>query len=146
MLRDGGVAIRALIEEMRDLEKDVEARLPEQAAAYRTGVDWLESGVDWLFANAGNDFAAAGAVAVNMLMLCGVVAGAHAMTRGALAAAARLEAEDHDASFFAAKIVTARFYNANILPRAGAHLAAIQAGSDAVMGLTERQFEPVPLR
>ena len=53
MLRDGGVAIRALIEEMRDLEKDVEARLPEQAVAYRTGVDWLESGVDWLFANAG---------------------------------------------------------------------------------------------
>ena len=146
MLRDGGVAIRALIGEMRDLEKDVEARLPDQAGAYRTGVDRLESGVDWLFANAGNDFAAAGAVAVNMLMLCGIVAGAQAMTRGALAAATRLEAADHDASFFAAKIVTARFYNAHILPQAGAHLAAIQAGSDAVMGLTERQFEPVPLR
>lgn len=146
MLRDGGVAIRALIGEMRDLEEDVETRLPDQAAAYRTGVDRLESGVDWLFANADNDFAAAGAVAVNMLMLCGVVAGAHAMTRGALAAAARLEAADHDASFFAAKIVTARFYNTHILPQAGAHLAAIEAGSDAVMGLTERQFEPVPLR
>ena len=146
MLRDGGVAIRALIREMRDMEKDVESRLPDESAAYRTGIDRLESGVDWLFANAGNDFAAAGAVAVNMLMLCGVVAGAHAMTRGALAAAARLGEADHDASFFAAKIVTARFYNAHVLPRAGAHLAAIQAGSDAVMGLTERQFEPVPLR
>ena len=146
ILRDGGVAIRALIGEMRDMEKDVESRLPDQATAYRTGVDSLESGVDWLFANAGDDFAAAGAVAVNMLMLCGIVAGAQAMTRGALAAAVRLEAADHDASFFAAKIVTARFYNAHILPRAGAHLAAIQAGSDAVMGLTERQFEPVPLR
>ena len=146
MLRDGGVAIRALIREMRDMEKDVESRLPDESAAYRTGIDRLESGVDWLFANAGNDFAAAGAVAVNMLMLCGVVAGAHAMTRGALAAAARLGEADHDASFFAAKIVTARFYNAHVLPRAGAHLAAIEAGSDAVMGLTERQFEPVPLR
>ena len=146
MLRDGGAAIRALIGEMRDLEQDVESRLPDQSAAYRTGVERLESGVDWLFANAGNDFSAAGAAAVNMLMLCGVVAGAHAMTRAALAAAARLGAADHDASFFAAKIVTARFYNAHILPRAGAHLAAIQAGSDAVMGLTERQFEPVPLR
>ena len=146
MLRDGGVAIRAVIGEMRDMEKDVESRLPDQSAAYRTGIDRLEAGVDWLFANAGNDFAAAGAVAVNMLMLCGVVAGAHAMTRGALAAVARLGESDHDASFFAAKIVTARFYNAHILPRAGAHLAAIQAGSDAVMALTERQFEPVPLR
>ena len=146
MLRDGGVAIRTLIEEMRSMEKDVESRLPDQSAAYRTGVDRLESGVEWLFANAGNDFAAAGAVAVNMLMLCGVVAGAQAMTRGALIAASRLEAADDDASFFAAKIVTARFYNAHILPRAGAHLAAIRAGSDAVMGLTERQFEPVPLR
>ncbi len=146
ILRDGGVAIRALIAQMRDIEKDVEARLPDQSASYRTGVDRLESGVDWLFANAGNDFAAAGAAAVNMLMLCGIVAGAHAMMQSALAAAARLTAVDDDESFFTAKIVTARFYNAHILPRAGAHLAAIQAGADDVMGLTERQFESVPLR
>ena len=106
----------------------------------------MEAGVDWLFANAGNDFAAAGAAAVNMLMLCGIVVGAHAMMRSALAAAAHLDAADEEESFFAAKIVTARFYNAHILPRAGASLAAVQAGSDAVMGLTERQFEPVPLR
>ena len=146
ILRDGGVAIRALIAQMRDIDEDVEARLPDQSAAHRTGVDRLEAGVDWLFANAGNDFAAAGAAAVNMLMLCGIVVGAHAMMRSALAAAARLDAADEEESFFAAKIVTARFYNAHILPRAGASLAAVQAGSDAVMGLTERQFEPVPLR
>ncbi len=146
MLRDGGVAIRAWIGEMRSIEGDLESRLPDQSAAYRAGVDRLESAVDWLFENAGNDFSAAGAVAVNMLMLCGVVAGANAMTRSALAAAARLEAADEDASFFTAKIVTARFYNTHILPRAGAYLAAIQAGPDAVMGLSERQFEPVPLR
>ena len=146
MLRDGGVAIRAWIAEMRDLEPEVEGRLSDQSEAYRAGIDRLESGIEWLFANAGNDFSAAGAAAVNMLMLCGIVAGAHAMMRSALAATARLDAADDDASFFAAKIVTARFYNAHILPRAGAHLAAIQAGSDAVMGLTERQFEPVPLR
>ncbi len=79
-------------------------------------------------------------------MLCGIVVGAHAMMRSALAAAAHLDAADEEESFFAAKIVTARFYNAHILPRAGASLAAVQAGSDAVMGLTERQFEPVPLR
>ena len=78
-------------------------------------------------------------------MLCGIVAGAHAMTRSALAAAAHLGAGDAEESFFAGKIVTARFYNAHILPRAGAHLAAIRAGSNSVMGLTERQFEPVPL-
>ena len=146
MLRDGGVAIRAWLAEMRDLEPEVEARLPDQSEAYRAGIDRLESGVEWLFANAGNDFSAAGAAAVNMLMLCGIVAGAHAMMRSALVATARLHAADDDASFYTAKIVTARFYNAHILPRAGAHLAAIQAGSDAVMGLTERQFEPVPLR
>ena len=145
MLRDGGVAIRAWIAEMREIDTDVEARLPDQSAAYRTGVDRLERGVDWMLANAGNDFSAAGAGAVNMLMLCGVVAGAHAMTRSALAASERLGAADGEESFFSAKIVTARFYNAHILPRAGAHLAAIRAGSDAVMDLTERQFEPVPL-
>ena len=146
ILRDGGVAMRAWIAEMRDIDSAVEAGLPDQLEAYRTGVNRLESGVDWLFANAGNDFAAAGAAAVNMLMLCGIVAGAHAMMQSALAAATRLTAADDDASFFTAKIITARFYNAHILPRAGAHLAAVQAGADGVMGLSERQFEPVPLR
>ena len=146
ILRDGGVAIRALIAEMRDLERDVEARLPDQLAAYRTGVDRLESAVDWLLGNAGNDFAAAGAVAVNMLMLCGVVSGAHAMAKSALVAAARLDYVEDDASFFEGKIITARFYNAHILPRAGSYLAAVEAGSDVVMGLTETQFEPAPLR
>ena len=146
MLRDGGVAIRALIGEMRDMEKDVESRLPDQSWHFRTGADRLQSGVNWLFANAGNDLSTAGAAAVNMLMLCGIVAGSHAMTRSALAAEARLKAGTDDASFYAAKIVTARFYNTHILPRAGAHVDALQAGSDAVMGLTETQFEPVPLR
>ena len=145
ILRDGGAAIREFIAEMRDIDRDVDARLPHQSASYRAGVDRLEQGVDWMLANAGNDFPAAGAGAVNLLMLCGIVAGAHAMTRSALVAAAHLGAGDGEESFFAGKIVTARFYNAHILPRAGAHLAAIRAGSNAVMGLTERQFEPVPL-
>ena len=78
-------------------------------------------------------------------MLCGIVCGAHQSLRGALAAQARLTQGDTEHSFLEAKLVTTRFYNESILPRAGACVAAMEAGAEAVMELTEEQFEPTPL-
>ena len=42
--------------------------------------------------------------------------------------------------FYAAKLATARFYFARILPRAAAHASAALAGADSVMALTEDKF------
>ncbi len=145
VLRDGGTALRELIEEMRETEAELEASLPDQLSGFRSSVGQLERGLDWLLENGGNDFTVPGAVSFHFLMLCGIVCGAHQSLRGALAARARLAAGDSERSFLEAKLVTARFYNESVLPRAGACLAAMEAGADAVMGLEEEQFEPVPL-
>lgn len=145
VLRDQGAALRAFIGEMRDVEAALAASMPDMAPAFRTGVDQLAAGLDWVLAHAGNDFAIAGAVAFDFLMLVGDVAGAHELARSALAAQRRLAAGDGERSFLTAKEVTARFYLEHILPRAAGRLAAVQAGADTVMALTEEQFEPAPL-
>ena len=145
VLRDQGAALRAFIGEMRDVEAALTTAMPDMAPAFRTGVDQLAAGLDWVLAHAGNDFAIAGAVAFDFLMLVGDVAGAHELARSALAAQRRLAAGDGERSFLTAKEVTARFYLEHILPRAAGRLAVVQAGADTVMALTEEQFEPAPL-
>ena len=145
VLRDGGTALRELIAEMRETESEIEERLPDQFPAFRSGVDRLETGLDWLLEHAGNDFTVPGAVSFHLLMLCGIVCGAHQSMRGALVAQSRLAQGDSERSFLEGKLVTARFYNESVLPRAAACLAAMEAGADAVMGLAEEQFEPVSL-
>ena len=45
-----------------------------------------------------------------------------------------------EAAFFEAKLATAAFYFAHLLPRAYPCLAAIRAGSEPVMALSEDQF------
>ena len=145
VLRDRGQALRVLIDEMQALEDQVAAELPASLPAYRAGVERMEQGLDWLLANAGNDLVNAGAAAFNLLMLCGVVAGAQQMLRAALVAKARLASGDPDVVFLEAKLTTARFYVEHILPRAGAYLAAAEAGGESVMELPEEQFEPASL-
>ena len=145
VLRDRGQALRVLVDEMQAMEQQVEAQLPNLLPAYRAGVARLERGLNWLLANAGNDLVNAGAAAYNLLMLCGVVAGAQQMLRAALAARARLAAGDTDRAFLEAKLTTARFYVEHILPRAEAYLAAATAGGESLMELPEEEFEPASL-
>jgi hypothetical protein len=74
------------------------------------------------------------------MMLMGYVCGAWLMGEAALKASARLESGGGDRAFLEAKVVTARFYFAHLLPRANACLVAIEAGSDCMMALSEEQF------
>ena len=145
VLHDRGAALKALIGEMREVEAELREALPVAHQGFLAGVDQLEAGLDWVLGHAGNDFAIAGAVAFDFLMLVGDVAGAHQMAKSALVATRRLAAGDSERSFLEAKLVTARFYLEHVLPRAAGRLAAVRAGADTVMALSEEQFEPAPL-
>ena len=135
-----------LIAEMQGIDGEVAADLPDTLSAYRAGTGRLQQGLDWLLANAGNDLVNAGAAAFNLLMLCGVVAGAHQMLRSALIAKARLaSAEETERPFLEAKLTTTRFYIEHILPRSAAYLDAATAGGGSMMELAEEQFEPAAL-
>jgi butyryl-CoA dehydrogenase len=80
----------------------------------------------------------AGAAATDYLRLFGYTALAYLWTRMAEAALDRLGGDDD--AFYRAKLATARFYMARILPMAGAHALAIQAGAKSIMEMEDAAF------
>jgi butyryl-CoA dehydrogenase len=73
-------------------------------------------------------------------MLAGTVLCGWQMGRAALVAHRKLTAGEPDASFFRAKIGTARFYADHILSRAGGYRDSIVDGAAGVLALEEAQF------
>ena len=108
-------------------------RLAEAVAAGRDACQWLLD-------NAAADRSVAGAASVNFLMLLGYVCGGWLMGRSALAATRRLSEGGGDEAFLKGKLVTARFFNEHLLPRASACLATVQAGPESTMALAVDQF------
>jgi 3-(methylthio)propanoyl-CoA dehydrogenase len=70
------------------------------------------------------------AVAVPYLKLCGYVIGGWLLAKSAAIAAAKLDGADRD--FYAAKIRTAAFYAAQVLPTAAALAQVVTAGGASV--------------
>ncbi|MBP6709246.1 MAG: acyl-CoA dehydrogenase C-terminal domain-containing protein, partial [Candidatus Accumulibacter sp.] len=92
-----------------------------------------------LVATYGTDVRAASAGAVPFLMLLGTVAGGWQMARAALIAQARIDAGDDD-PFYAAKIVTSRFYADHVLSQAAGLASSVSDGAEGVLGLSEDMF------
>jgi alkylation response protein AidB-like acyl-CoA dehydrogenase len=88
-----------------------------------------------IVARAAKDPEVVGAAAVDYLYYSGYVVFAWFHAR-AVAALGDAHAED----FRAAKLATARFYFARILPRTLAHAATLRAGTDSLMALDEANF------
>lgn len=77
-----------------------------------------------------------GAAAVDYLFYSGYVALAYAWARSVAAASASKQSDD----FKQAKLLTARFYFARILPRTRTHLAAMQADAESVFAMPDALF------
>ncbi len=142
--RDGGAFAKSVIAQVRDTAaelgkagsddlKIIGKRLSEASAA-------LEDVVNFIASNAKSDIKAAFAGSVPYLKMAGVVFGGWQMGRAALVAAHKLSAGEGDASFYQAKITTARFFADHFLSTASASRTAIVEGSSGVLALTEEQF------
>lgn len=140
--REGGHAMRALLEEMtatRDvLTGHSDAHLKKIGEALGKGIDTLGEATDWLLANYEANPQAAAAGAVPFLKLTGTVAGAWLMGRSASIAFERMAAGD--AEFYGAKLVTARYFVEHVLPEAGTYRDAIVGGAESVLALPEALF------
>ena len=73
-------------------------------------------------------------------MLAGTVIGAWQMGRAATVAHAKLAGKEGNADFYKAKIITARFYAEEILPRSAGYLEAATSDSSSAMEMPEDQF------
>ena len=127
--------INAVADELRSVDALTGMGDDLQRAAARAA-----EACQWILEHAADDPHAAGAASVNYLMLLGYVCGGWLMGRAALRASSLLESGKGDKSFLEAKLATSRFYFGHLLPRAGACLASIRAGSGAMMALAEDQF------
>jgi len=145
--RDGGAVARSLIAQMRKTEAalaDVGGDYGDDLQAIRkrlsAGADALDAVVGYVVGNIKSDIKAVFSGSVLYLKLAGVVLGGWQMARAALVAVDKLQAGTGDASFYRAKIVTARFYADHFLTQASSLQAAIIEGSAGVLALTEEQF------
>jgi Acetyl-CoA dehydrogenase C-terminal like len=82
----------------------------------------------------------AGAASCDYLRLFALVAMAYLWARMAEIAQARLAGSVNDRAFYQAKLATARFFMAKILPESGALFAQIMAGSAPLMQFEDAAF------
>ncbi|KAB2968601.1 acyl-CoA dehydrogenase [Zoogloea sp.] len=142
--RESGLTVKAVIGEMRKVEAQLAEAAGEEFSAIRkslsSAVTALEEAVAYIVATYGNDIKAASVGSVPFLKLLGIVAGGWQMGRAALVASRRLAEGSGDASFYQAKIVTARFYADHVLSQAPGLAYAVVNGASGALALAEDQF------
>jgi alkylation response protein AidB-like acyl-CoA dehydrogenase len=143
ILRDGGAALTTMLDEMDATAAACKAagnELTTVCESLTAAVSGAREALAWLLANAKADPANAGAVSYHFLMLLGLVAGGWQMARAALIATEKLAAGAADNDFYAAKILSARFYAEQSLARVSGHAATISSGSATLMSITVDQL------
>jgi alkylation response protein AidB-like acyl-CoA dehydrogenase len=143
MAREGGATIKAVIAEMRKLDAKLAAQNGADFVAIRkrfaAAVDALEQAANWIVAVFKDDIKAAHAGSVPFLRLLGIVAGGWQMARAALVAQEKIAGGDSD-PFYAAKIVTARFFADHQLTKAQGLTDSIVDGATGTLALAEELF------
>ena len=144
LAREGGATAKVVIDMIRGVEAQLKNAGGEDLAAIRealsAGASAMAECADWIVRTYGSDIKAVHAGAVPFLKLVGVVCGGWQMARAALVAQKKLSDAGGDASFYQAKIGTARFYADHVLSQAGGLRDTVLHGARGVMALAEEQF------
>jgi len=143
ILADSGLAMQHMLEDIAELDSKLAhcgLALETIRNAVATGHQRLERATRWLLGKAQDEPAVVYLAAFDYLMLAGTVVGAWQMGRAAEIAHRKLEENAGDADFYKAKIITARFYAEEILPRSAGYLEAATSDSSSAMELPEEQF------
>ncbi len=142
--RDGGAMARAILQQVRKIEAQLQSHTSGDLAAIRNalagGSAALEGAVAFVVAGAKTDVRAVYAGSVPYLRLAGIVLCGWQMARAALVASERLAAGGGDEAFLTGKIATARFYADHVLSQAPGLAASIVSGAAGVLALADAQF------
>jgi acyl-CoA dehydrogenase len=134
--RDGGVALRALIEEMQGSLRALQGEHPAMVRARDAALEAVErlgGATGALLQKLASAPDQAMAVSVPFLNLCGFTIGGWLMARAAHVAAARLAQGSADREFLEAKLASAHFYAVQLLPQTLALDLVVRQGSEAVV-------------
>jgi alkylation response protein AidB-like acyl-CoA dehydrogenase len=137
-----GAVMWGYLDEIRALDGEL-ADAGEPFAGIRANlsaaVDALGSASEWLLQKREDDPRGVAAGASPYLHMFGEAAGGYYLARSALVARHLIENGQND-SFLQNKIVTARFYAEQILPRAAARLPAVTAGAERLFEIAADDF------
>jgi alkylation response protein AidB-like acyl-CoA dehydrogenase len=143
MAREGGATFKVVLGMMRAVDADLAKHsAPHLVAIHRRftrAIDALATAGEWLLATYSKDIRAASAGAVPFLTLFGIDAGGWQMARAALVAQAKIDAGEGD-PFYAAKIVTARYFADHLMTPAEGLASSVSDGATGVMALAEDEF------
>jgi len=143
VLADSGLGMQRLLSEIAGFDANLAACGPDFESirkAVATGHRRLEEATTWLLAKAQDEPAVVYLAAFDYMMLAGTVIGAWQMGRAAEIAHRKLATNEGAANFYKAKVITARFYAEEILPRSAGYLEAATSDSSSAMELPEDQF------
>jgi alkylation response protein AidB-like acyl-CoA dehydrogenase len=143
LIRDMGTTANAVIKQMKKAataldESDADVRAIKQQLS--KSIDLLAEASQFIGMNAMSDLNRAFSCSVPYLKLWGVVAGGWQMARAAQISATKISTGDSD-PFYAAKLITARFYADHVLSQALWLHHEIVHGSASVMALGEAGFD-----
>ena len=136
MARDGGAVFAALIADMRrELAalRSVDAGAVAARQAAVAAVELLDVAAKVILTGMASSPAQAFAVSAPFLKMCGIVMGGWLLAKSADIAATKLAVGESDREFLSAKIQTAAFYAAQVLPQAAALQAIVQDGAAGVL-------------
>jgi len=100
----------------------------------------LQKATMWLMQNGMTDREQAGSAATPYLRLMALTALAYFWSRMALVAREQLDNGSTETDFYQAKLHSAEFFMAKILPQTSSLLTEIEAGKDSLMAMTLEQF------
>ncbi len=135
---DGRMAKRFVARVQADMERLLvgeDEGLRHLAGALGKAVQALHAATEDVMGRAAENPDEIGAAAVDYLRLAGLVATGWMWVRMAAASRARLDAGEGDRAFHEAKLLTANFYAAKILPQARMLQATIASGAEPTMAL-----------
>ena len=137
--REKGVTIKGVIAEMRAAATLLDGDLAGIGMRQSAAVGALERAVFWIVDNFSSDPKAAHVGAVPFLHLLGIVAGGWQMGRAAVIARAKAALDDSD-PFWAAKLVTTRFYADHFLTQAAGLADSVVAGAAGALDMADDSF------
>jgi len=143
MLANNGETLLALLTEMEQTAAELRStpyRYGSVVKAFEAAVAAGTRARQWLLDGAAADRHLAGSASVNFLMLFGYLCGGWLMVKSAQQAQTMLNAGEGDPQLLTAKLTTTRFFCEHLLPRTGACLASVLAGSESTMALTVEQL------
>ena len=144
LARDRGRSVDEMMAEMQAVVDALNAAdhvtLRAIAARLAPAMADLHAASDYLLQTAGENMPSAAVGATPYLTLWGTVAGGWVMAAEALEATRRLADGDENQAFLETKLVSARFFADQLLPRSSGLLEAVRSSTDEVIGLDEAAF------